>query len=346
MKEHSQQKNLYEILQISPKADKRDIVAAYRAISKKYHPDKNKAPEATKQMQAINRAYEILNVPKNRAAYDQYLLAKKNTQPKIQPQQAQSYKPSSHAKPPNKQNKEREKEREEEYSNTSEAKEAKFVLIPAGTLIMGSPADEPKRGEGETQHEVTISKPFYMQTTPVTQAQWHHVMGNNPSYFKGNPNLPVERVSWNDVQKFIQKLNKMEKTDKYRLPTEAQWEYAARAGTTTMFYTGNSEDDLSHAGWYGKNSDNRTHPVGQKVPNAWGLYDIHGNIFEWVQDVFGEYPAGSVTDPEGSSSGYHRVCRGGSWTSGGTQCRLANRHGNSPNYEDNKYVGFRLIKIV
>ena len=345
MKEHSQQKNLYEILQISPKADKGDIVAAYRALSKKYHPDINKAPEATKQMQVINRAYEILSDPETKVKYDQYLLAQKNTQPKIQPQQAKSYKPSSHAKAPNKQNKGREKEREE-YSNTSEAKEVEFVLIPAGTFIMGSPSDEPKRNIGEIRHQVTISKPFYMQTTPVTQAQWQHVMGVNFSHFRGNPNLPVEQVSWNNVQEFIQKLNKMEKTDKYKLPTEAQWEYAARAGTPTMFYTGNSADDLSRAGWYGKNSDNRTHPVGQKVPNAWRLYDIHGNISEWVQDLFGEYSAGSVIDPEGSSSGPYRVCRGGSWNSSATQCRLANRHCNSPNYEDNKYVGFRLIKIV
>jgi|GEM_PF-5962908 len=279
MKEHSQQKNLYEILQIILDADQEMIVAGYKTLSKKYHPDINKSPEATKQMQAINHAYEILSDPKTRATYDKYLLAQKNTQSNIPPQASpQSYKPS-HTKPPNKQNKEREKAKgSEEYSNTSEAKEAKFVLIPAGTFIMGSPADEPKRGEGETQHEVTISKPFYMQTTPVTQAQWQHVMGVNFSHFRGNPNLPVEQVSWNNVQEFIQKLNKMEKTDKYKLPTEAQWEYAARAGTPTMFYTGNSADDLSRAGWYGKNSDNRTHPVGQKVPML-GDYMIFMAIF-------------------------------------------------------------------
>jgi hypothetical protein len=183
-----------------------------------------------------------------------------------------------------------------------------FVLIPAGTFMMGSPEDEPGRKDHETLHQVTISKPFYLQTTPVTQGQWKQVMGNNPSHYRGDDNLPVEGVSWNNVQEFILKLNKMEGTDKYRLPTEAQWEYACRAGSTTAYCFG---DDRGRLGEYAWIADYKTHPVGQKKPNEWGLYDMHGNIRELVQDEAAYYPAGHVTDPEGPSLGFRRVLRGG-----------------------------------
>jgi hypothetical protein len=171
-------------------------------------------------------------------------------------------------------------------------------------------------------------------------------MGNNPSYFGScGDNCPVENVSWNDIQEFIQKLNQMEGTDRYRLPTEAQWEYAARAGTTTRFYTGNSDEDLSRAGWYGGNSGSKTHPVGQKTPNAWGLYDMHGNVWEWCQDWKGDYPTGSITDPGGPSSGFRRVDRGGSWYSLAWFCWSVNR--NSLYERDrHKSLGFRLLRTV
>jgi len=222
---------------------------------------------------------------------------------------------------------------------------AKFVLIPTGSFIMGSPSSEVGRDDDESpQHQVTISRSFYMQTTEVTQGQWKRVMGNNPSYLSScGDDCPVEGVSWNDVQEFIQKLNSMEGTNKYRLPTEAQWEYAARAGTATRFYSGENNYDLSRAGWYYVNSERRTHPVGQKTPNAWGLYDIHGNVWEWVKDWMGSYPSGSVTDPEGPSSGSARVSRGGSKLNRSFNCRSAERRDDGPSsrYGD---LGFRLIR--
>ncbi|MFA6411985.1 MAG: formylglycine-generating enzyme family protein [Syntrophales bacterium] len=229
---------------------------------------------------------------------------------------------------------------------TSPTLSAKFVLIPAGTFMMGSPSDEPGRDRDEDpQHQVTISRPFYMQTTEVTQWQWKRVMGNNPSHFSScGGDCPVEQVSWEDVQGFIQKLNSMEGTDKYRLPTEAQWEYAARAGTTTRFHAGNSDDDLSRAGWLKANCGSKTHQVGQKASSSWGLYDMHGNVYEWVQDWFRLYSAVSVTDPAGPSSGLKRVRRGGSWSSIARFCRSANRDYFGPD-QHSGLLGFRLLRI-
>jgi formylglycine-generating enzyme required for sulfatase activity len=235
-------------------------------------------------------------------------------------------------------------------SFTSPTLGAKFSLIPAGTFMMGSPSGffsgESGRSPDETQHTVTISRPFYMQTTEVTQGQWKKVMGSNPSYFNscGN-NCPVENVSWNDVQDFIRKLNSTEGMDRYGLPTEAQWEYAARAGTTTRFHTGNGENDLSLAGWYSGNSGSETHPVGQKTPNGWGLYDMHGNVWEWVQDSKRDYSAGSITDPKGPSLGSIRVYRGGSWVNDARNCRSAFRYYENPGALD-RHLGFRLLMTV
>ena len=204
---------------------------------------------------------------------------------------------------------------------------------------MGSPSNEPGRSSNETQHQVTISKPFYMQTTEVTQGQWKKVMGNNPSYFKNcGDDCPVEAVSWNDVQKFIKKLNNMEGTDKYRLPTGAEWEYAARAGTQGARY-----GELDEVAWYNSNSGKNTHEVGQKRPNAWGLYDMLGNVWEWCQDWDGAYPSGSVTDPTGPSSGAYRVLRGGSWNSHAWNASAA--HSNCSKQDLMSYIlGFRLLR--
>ena len=227
---------------------------------------------------------------------------------------------------------------------TSPTLGAEFILIPSGTFIMGSPVGEAGRGNDETQHQVTISKPFYMQTTPVTQGQWKKVMGNNPSYFsRCGDDVPVEQVSWNDAQIFIRNIKKLERTDKYRLPTEAQWEYAARAGTTTMFNTGDSEEDLSRAGWYSENSGFKTNQVSQKTPNAWSLYDMHGNVREWVQDWKGDYPTSGVTDPVGPASGSCRVIRGGSGVTDAVVCRAASRDDGDP---DDRFdaLGFRLLR--
>ena len=227
-----------------------------------------------------------------------------------------------------------------------------FKLIPAGTFTMGSPSDEPGRDIDELQHQVTLTQPFYMMTTEVTQAQWEAVMGSNPSSFAGCPNCPVETVSWYEVQLFIARMSSGEWT--YGLPTEAQWEYAARAGSTTAFYNGGITEtgkgfdpNLHDIGWYAYNSEtlpHPTHPVAQKAPNAWALYDMSGNVFEWCQDWYDDYWPGAVTDPTGpSSGGFGRVARGGSWLSSAMDCRSAARVGGPPG--DRYYhLGFRLVR--
>ncbi len=221
---------------------------------------------------------------------------------------------------------------------------AKFVLIPSGTFIMGSPSDERGRLEDETPHQVTITKLFYMQTTEVTQGQWTKVMGENPSYFKDcGDNCPVEEVSWNDTQSFIAKLNSMENTDKYRLPTEAEWEYAARAGSQNERY-----GDISDIAWYDSNSGGKTHPVAQKKSNTFGLYDMLGNVWEWCNDWYAHYPLGHVTDPigpsSGPSSGMWQVVRGASWADNVWNVRTAYRYsGNLPGIPRGG-VGFRLVR--
>lgn len=236
-----------------------------------------------------------------------------------------------------------------------------MVRVPAGTFMMGSQTDEEGRHGNETLHEVKITRPFLMGTTPVTQVQWTSVMRKNPSRLKGY-NLPVENVSWNDAIDFCNRLSAREGltpayrisgdnvtwdkgTDGYRLPTEAEWEYACRAGTTTSYYTGNSESDLDSAGWYGENSGRKTHPVGKKIPNIWGLYDMHGNMFEWCWDWYGEYPSNSVIDQAGPASGSYRVIRGGSWNPYAGGCRSADRYYYAPGYRRG-YVGLRLLRPI
>ena len=212
-----------------------------------------------------------------------------------------------------------------------------FVYIQPGSFMMGSPSGESGRDSDEKQHRVTLTRGYYMQTTEVTQGQWERVMGSNPSRFKNyGSNCPVEKVSWEDCQQFIRKLNGMEGTSKYRLPTEAEWEYAARSGTTGA-YAG----DLDAMAWYRNNSGSKTHAVGGKRPNAWGLYDMHGNVWEWCHDWYGDYSSGSVMDPTGPSSGSIRVLRGGSWYHYAKYCRSASRHDNSPDHSGFA-IGFRL----
>jgi formylglycine-generating enzyme required for sulfatase activity len=224
----------------------------------------------------------------------------------------------------------------EGFTNTIEQT---FVYIKPGSFLMGSPPDEPNRSADEQQHRVTLTKGFYLQTTEVTQGQWRLVMEKKTAHFQGCGDLcPVESVNWDDVQKFIDILNQRPGTHRYRLPTEAEWEYAARAGTTGPF-AGSSVDSM---GWHRDNSGNRTHPVGMKTPNGWGLYDMHGNVSEWVQDWYGEYPRGSATDPAGPSSGFYRVDRGGGWDMPFFGCRSAQRTINSP-ISISPTLGFRLV---
>lgn len=222
--------------------------------------------------------------------------------------------------------------------------EMKFRKIPAGKFTMGSPENEKEWSDNERpQHLVTITRPFYLGMYEVTQAQWKVVMGNNPSKFRGcGDDCPGERVSWGDVQEFINKLNQIEGLNKYRLPTEAEWEYACRAGSNTRFGFGDDEAVLGQYAWYDRIEES-THPVGQKRPNAWGLYDMHGNVMEWCQDWYGDYPSASETDPIGPSSGGYRVIRGGSWKSLPGITRSAFRRGALPASRGSR-LGFRLAR--
>ena len=238
-----------------------------------------------------------------------------------------------------------------------------FKLIPTGEFMMGSEEFDWLK----PVHTVKIRTPFYLGIYPVTQREWKAIMGNNPSYFKGD-DLPVESVSWNEVQDFIKKLNKKEGTNKYRLPTEAEWEYAARAGTTTQYSFGDDESELGQYAWYVENSGSRapkkgdffgynkddwlenkwngkTHPVGQKKPNPWGLYDMHGNVWEWVQDEWHDSYYNPPTDGSAweDGSGANRVFRGGSWIYVARCCRSASRDFNVPGFRY-IFLGFRLLK--
>lgn len=218
-----------------------------------------------------------------------------------------------------------------------------FVLIPAGEFDMGRLSNEEGDIDETPVHRVNISKSFYLSKYEVTQKQWCEIMGINPSYFIGD-DLPVETVSWIDVQDFIQKLNEKEGFDKYRLPTEAEWEYSARAGTTTRYTFGDDVSSLGDYAWYGGNSGSKTHEVGQKNPNPWGLYDIHGNILEWVQDSYhGTYNGAPIDGSAWEIDGSRRVLRGGAWNYGDWYCRLANRNIAIPDSRSED-IGFRLLR--
>ena len=230
----------------------------------------------------------------------------------------------------------------------------KFVWIPPGNFIMGSPMEEAQRRADEIQHKVTLTKGFYMGVYTVTQEQWKEVMGDNPSVFKGEKKLPVEKVSWDDCQKFIKKSREKDKDKKaYRLPTEAEWEYACRAGTTSPFSIGDtiSTDQVNYNGDFtygnGKKGVNRrkTTPVGSFPANAWGLYDMHGNVCQWCQDWFGDYPQKDVVDPQGLEKGQHRVIRGGCWFLNPDNCRSACRLRSEPGFRGDSF-GLRVCFSV
>ena len=209
-------------------------------------------------------------------------------------------------------------------------------MIPAGEFLMGSPVSDYEK----PQHLVKISKPFYLGKFPVTQKEWKALMKTNPSRYQDEL-LPVTNVSWDDAQLFIQKLNQCQ-DGVYRLPTEAEWEYACRAGTTAE-YAG----ELKEMGWFKENTENRPHPVGLKKPNAFGLFDMHGNIWEWCSDWYGSnyYEKSPTIDPPGPGTGSFRINRGGSWMSVAIQCRSAFRGMNAPGTQLD-YLGFRLVRLI
>lgn len=226
---------------------------------------------------------------------------------------------------------------------TSSSMGIEFVLVPVGKFMMGSPSDEKGRYiyEGPV-HEVTFKNYFYMGKYPVTQKQWKQLMGNTPSGFNGE-NLPVENVSWNDVQEFIKRINEKEGTDKYRLPSEAEWEYACRADTTTRYSF--DESKLDDYVWYYNNSSGKTNPVGQKKPNIWGFYDMHGNVMEWVQDSWHSSYHNAPSDGSAweDERGSERIFRGGCWSQKAGYCRSAVRLRRSPRHRSSN-LGFRLLR--
>jgi formylglycine-generating enzyme required for sulfatase activity len=220
-----------------------------------------------------------------------------------------------------------------------------LLWVPAGKFLMGSP-EAVGYGDERPQTEVTLSRPFWMGRFEVRQRDWAAVMGNNPSYFKGE-DRPVETVSWDECVAFGKKLTERMKGKlpagyEFRLPTEAEREYACRAGTTTQWSFGNEESALERYGWFDKNAGGQMHPVGQKLANPWGLQDMHGCVWEWVFDWKGPYPGGRVTDPAGPVSGSSRVVRGGSWSNSAGDCRSACRSRAGPGYRGDG-LGFRLV---
>lgn len=217
-------------------------------------------------------------------------------------------------------------------------------LIPAGSFIVGSPENEKGRRSNEgPQHKVTISRPFYLGVYEVTQEQYEKVMGSNPSKFKGS-RRPVENVKWQDALTFCKKLSNKEKTMQYRLPTEAEWEYAARAGTGTAFFWGDEMD--GEYCWYLRNSGSETKEVGTRKPNPWGLYDMCGNVWEWCEDWYGNkiYSSSERLDPKGPSSGVNRVIRGGGWYADSHYCRSAYRDQATSGLRGD-VAGFRVLAV-
>lgn len=206
-----------------------------------------------------------------------------------------------------------------------------LVFIRSGSFTMG---------EGNEKHQVTLSKPFYMGKYEVTQEQWEAVMGSNPSTDKGAKN-PVDKFSWDDYQQFVARLNEKLPGLKASLPSEAQWEYACRAGSSTKFCYGDDESGLADYAWFTSNSGGSTHPVGAKKPNAWGFYDMHGNVWEWCSDWYGSLPGENVTDPQGPGSGSYRVLRGGCRSLSARDCRSANRGYGDPTLRYG--FGFRVV---
>lgn len=227
-----------------------------------------------------------------------------------------------------------------------------MVFIPPGTFRMGSPSNEVDRFPDEgPQTAVTISRGFWMGRYEVTQGEYLAVMGSNPSYITGDLNRPVDQVSWVDATNYCARLTNQERlagriarNSVYRLPTEAEWEYACRGWTSTRFSYGEDPGytNLGNYAWYSDNSSFTTHPGGQKLPNPWGLYDMHGNVPEWCQDWYGAYLGGIALDPQGPAVGSTRVIRGGDWLNGSSDCRSASRLDLFPDDGDG-YFGFRVL---
>ena len=215
----------------------------------------------------------------------------------------------------------------------------KMIAVKGGTFQMGATSEQTGATSDESPtHNVTLSD-YYIGETEVTQELWNAVMGSNSSYFTGNMQRPVEMVSWNDCQTFISKLNQLT-GGRFLLPTEAQWEYAARGGNKSKGYTYSGSDAIDDVAWYKINSSSTTHPVKTKAPNELGIYDMGGNVWEWCSDWYGSYSSAAQTDPTGPATGYNRVFRGGSWRSYATYCRVAKRDFSGAG--SGEFLGLRL----
>lgn len=292
--------NYYEILEIEQTSDPAVIRAAFNKLAMKYHPDRNIGDaSALVMMKTLNEAISVLSYTRSRKAYDKKLAEEKG----------QSFADDSYDDIP--QNLE---------VVLGDGVKLELMCIPEGTFKMGSLRIDSYEND-MPRHEVTLTNSFYMAKYAVTQEQWRVVMGNNLSYFKG-VKLPVNQISWNDAKEFIKKLNaKMD--GGYRLPTEAEWEYACRAGTTTEYSFGdyitpkNANYDESNIG--------KPVAVGNYKPNDFGLYDMHGNVWEWCEDWYGGYPGWPVEDPKGPSVGQYRVLRGGSFAVNSSRARSSSR---------------------
>jgi len=216
-----------------------------------------------------------------------------------------------------------------------------FVSIPPGVFTMGSADGE---AHERPPHPVQITRGFYLGKYEVTQAEWSVLLNRNPSAFKG-PDLPVDGPSWDQCQEFIEKLSQRFPDYTFRLPTEAEWEYACRAGSNTRFSFGDDEAEADRYAWYADNAGRRPHPGGQRKPNAWGLYDMHGNLYEWCHDRYGPYPRGLAIDPKGPEKGGFRVCRGGSWKTKAEVCSSPYRSYLFQNYGYFNEIGLRIVCV-
>jgi formylglycine-generating enzyme required for sulfatase activity len=335
----------YRVLGLKPGASLQEARRSYYKLLKFFHPDRHQGSpgllgKATEETKKLNLAYEHLCKMFGRAR------SARSEQPKQEKR--------SRAKAKN--------------SGSAPASGQPFEIpscgmkmnwIAPGRFVMGSPQGEAGRSDDEgPQREVTISRGFWLGAFAVTQEEWKAVAEEavgeasdlriEPSYFRGT-RLPVEQVSWNDCEAWLRELNAMEEgrlpaSFEYRLPTEAEWEFACRAGTTTRFHYGNSDEPLAEYAWYSGNSRSQTHPVGEKKANSWGLHDIHGNVWEWCGDWYGPLnggKGGSVIDPTGPVWGTKRVMRGGSFGVAAARCRSAYRVWNEPKYRDYT-LGFRV----
>jgi formylglycine-generating enzyme required for sulfatase activity len=220
-----------------------------------------------------------------------------------------------------------------------------MVLVKGGSITMGCTAEQGSDCDDDEKpaHKVTLSD-FYIGKYEVTQAQWKAVMGSNPSHFSGCENCPVEQISWNDVQEFIKKLNAKTGLN-YRLPTEAEWEYAARGGAKSLGYKYSGSNSVDEVAWYDGNSGNKTHAVGTKQANELGIYDMSGNVWEWCNDWYGNYSSEAQSNPKGPSSASLRVFRGGCWNYSAQFVRVSDRSRSTPDYRYD-FLGFRLVRDV